>query len=104
MFYITGKGRIVNDTSLIEDEEYLVRETYPEVPHMSGKVGIVSGIDFMKDEIIYTYLDEIVQEPEPISDNELIQAEMLLNQCSIMINQENQDAVLAEILINQLGV
>lgn len=42
--------------------------------------------------------------PEPISEQDQIQAEMLLNQCNILINQENQDAVLAEILINQLGV
>ena len=42
--------------------------------------------------------------PIKIPEQELIQAEMLLNQCSILINQENQDAVLAEILINQLGV
>lgn len=42
--------------------------------------------------------------PETPSEQELLQAEMLLNQCNILINQENQDAVLAEILINQLGV
>lgn len=42
--------------------------------------------------------------PTDIPEQEHIQAEMLLNQCSMLINQENQDAVLAEILINQLGV
>lgn len=47
---------------------------------------------------------EIVSIEEPISEQDQIQAEMLLNQCSMLINQENQDAVLAEILINQLGV
>lgn len=47
---------------------------------------------------------EIVSTEEPISEEDQIQAETLLNQCSILINQENQDAVLAEILINQLGV
>lgn len=55
------------------------------------------------------YKPEPIEEPIPEQDQ--IQAEMLLNQCNILINQENQlinqecqDAVLAEILINQLGV
>ena len=47
---------------------------------------------------------EIISIEEPIPEQDQIQAEMLLNQCDILINQENQDAVLAEILINQLGV
>lgn len=47
---------------------------------------------------------EIISIEEPISEQDQIQAEMLLNQCDMLVNQENQDAVLAEILINQLGV
>lgn len=38
----------------------------------------------------------------PPSQEELLQAEMLLNQCDILINQENSDAVLAQILLNQM--
>lgn len=40
----------------------------------------------------------------PITDNDIMMAEVLLNQCNMLINQENQDAVLAEILLNQMGV
>lgn len=42
--------------------------------------------------------------PEPVTEQEQLQAEMLLNQCNLLINQENQDKVLAELLLNQLGV
>lgn len=41
-------------------------------------------------------------EPEP-TEQELINAEMLLNQATILSNQEATDAVLAEILLNQVG-
>lgn len=44
------------------------------------------------------------QEIAPPTEQEQLQAEVLLNQCNIIINQENQDAVLAEILLNQMGV
>lgn len=43
------------------------------------------------------------QPPEP-TEQELVQAEMLLNQIEIMSRQNEQDEVLAEILLNQLGV
>lgn len=46
--------------------------------------------------------------PEPIkeivTEQDKIQADILLNQCNLLINQENQDKVLAEILLNQMGV
>lgn len=42
-------------------------------------------------------------EPEP-TENEIIQAEMLLNQAQIIATQEEQDEVLAAILLNQMGV
>lgn len=50
---------------------------------------------------------EEVPKPEPIpepTEQEIIQAEMLLNQIEIMQKQDEQDEVLAEILLNQLGV
>ena len=37
------------------------------------------------------------------SDDELITAELLLNQMTILENQSNQDEVLAEILLNQIS-
>ena len=42
-------------------------------------------------------------EPEP-TDAELIRAELLLNQAEILAKQNEHDEVLAEILLNQLGV
>ena len=47
---------------------------------------------------------EVVKEKESISEQERLKAEILLNQCNLLINQENQDKVLAEILLNQMGV
>lgn len=41
-------------------------------------------------------------DPEPTQEE--INAELLLNQMDIMSKQEEQDAVLAEILLNGLGV
>lgn len=41
--------------------------------------------------------------PEP-TESELIQAELLLNQADILARQNEQDEVLAEILLNQMGV
>lgn len=42
-------------------------------------------------------------QPEP-TETELIQAELLLNQAEILAKQNEQDEVLAEILLNQMGV
>lgn len=42
-------------------------------------------------------------EPEP-TEEELVQAEILLNQAEILAKQNEQDEVLAEILLNQMGV
>lgn len=45
-----------------------------------------------------------IPEPEEeISQDELLQAEILLSQQEILINQRNQDEVLAEILLIQVG-
>lgn len=45
----------------------------------------------------------LIEQIEELVDDE-VKAEILLNQCNLLINQENQDAVLAEILLNQMGV
>ena len=51
--------------------------------------------------------EEVVQ-PEPAmpepTEQDFLQAEILLNQVSILENQRAQDAVMAEILLGQLGV
>lgn len=50
-----------------------------------------------------SYTPEPQPEPEP-TEEEIIQAEMLLNQAQIIATQEEQDEVLAAILLNQMGV
>jgi hypothetical protein len=50
----------------------------------------------------------IIPEPEPTApeptEQDFLQAEILLNQVTILENQRAQDAVMAEILLGQLGV
>lgn len=52
-------------------------------------------------EIVY---EEIVEPEYEPTEQELIQAELLLNQIGIIAKQNEQDEVLAEILLNQMGV
>lgn len=49
-----------------------------------------------------TYKPEPAPEPEP-TEQEIINAEILLNQAEILSNQNATDEVLAEILLNQIG-
>ncbi len=49
------------------------------------------------------YEPEPIPEPEP-TEQEIMQAEMLLNQMEIISTQQEQDEVLAEILLNQMEV
>lgn len=53
-----------------------------------------NGTDFYYEEIPVSELTE----------NEIIQAELLLNQIDIIAKQNEHDEVLAEILLNQMGV
>lgn len=50
-----------------------------------------------------SYTPEPAPEPEP-TEKEIIQGEMLLNQAQIIATQQEQDEVLAAILLNQMGV
>ena len=50
------------------------------------------------------YYEEIVEPEYEPTETELIQAELLLNQIDIITKQNEQDEVLAEILLNQMGV
>lgn len=81
--------------------------------YLSGKVSadnmipILDDFDITNKKYINGEWIEYTPEPEPeppISEKDKIQAEILLNQCNMLINQENQDKVLAELLLNQLGV
>lgn len=50
---------------------------------------------------VWSVVEKEEVEPTP-SEEEVIQAELLLNQMTILENQSNQDEVLAEILLNQI--
>ena len=50
-----------------------------------------------------SYTPEPQPEPEP-TEEEIIQGEMLLNQVQIIATQQEQDEVLAAILLNQMEV
>lgn len=50
-----------------------------------------------------SYTPDPSPEPEPTED-EIIQGEMLLNQAQIIATQQEQDEVLAAILLNQMEV
>lgn len=75
----------------IEDKELLaLYETNPELAMQDSR------------------MESLLNPPEPVepepTEEELIQAEILLNQAEILAKQNEQDEVLAEILLNQMGV
>lgn len=62
------------------------------------------GTEIERGKIDTTLPPEETETTEPVeepTDEEIIQAEMLLNQQEILINQQSQDEVLAEILLGQ---
>lgn len=91
----------------IDKNGYVVGNSY-----LSGEVNsedmMLISEDFDLTNKKYINGNWIEYTPEPIkeivTEQEQLQAEMLLNQCNLLINQENQDKVLAELLLNQLGV
>ena len=76
MFYITSSGRVVNDSTLIGNEEYLEREAYPKAPIQTGKIGVITGIDKTQNSVIYTYFDEITEPTNNITPYEPTNAEI----------------------------
>lgn len=62
-----------------------------------------STLEEMEQDFGFNPFERKEPEPEP-TEQELVQAELLLNQIEIMQKQDEQDEVLAEILLNQLGV
>lgn len=84
------------------------------ISQLSGKVDVPSLIpltDFDSSIMGKKYVDgvweevesEPVSEPEP-TEQELIQAEILLNQAEIIAKQKEHDEVLAELLLGQQEV
>lgn len=96
----------------INEEGYIVSDS-----RLSGEVDdrlmIPVDSDFQCGNVKYDfetgewveYIPEPTPEPEPeLTEAELVQAEILLNQAEILAKQNEQDEVLAEILLNQMGV
>lgn len=107
MLYLMSDGRIIYDKNLLKPTDiYKEAEEVPISYEQKGKIGYFNGLNKETLDILFFYLDEpipeSIPEPEP-TDQELIQAELLLNQTQILINQEQQDMVLAELLLNQIG-
>lgn len=83
IFAPTADGREVSTVEIYNDEKVCIGMTYTEEEGFRGECP-----------------KEPVQQP---TEQELVQAEMLLNQIEIMSRQSEQDEVLAEILLNQMG-
>lgn len=79
-------------------------EEYEEI-YIDGKKYIKTTFLDADRKFIREEITEAPEEPIPEpTEQELVQAELLLNQIEIMQKQDEQDEVLAEILLNQLGV
>ena len=73
------------------------------------KEEIIDGykiIEYSNGAVVKQSVNAVIGEPEPPqpTEQEILQAELLLNQMTILENQTSQDAVMAEILLGQLGV
>ncbi len=104
MVYILEDGRVLTDKSLIENEQYIELLEYPEPIYQDGKVGIIVGIE--NDAIKY----EFVNIPEPVdppipqpAEQELLNAEFLLNQTEQSAKLKEIDEAIAVLLMNQTG-
>lgn len=84
IFQPTLDGREVKTVEIYNDENVCIGMSYTEEEGFRGECPKET-------------------QPEP-TEQELVQAEMLLNQIEIMQRQSEQDEVLAEILLNQMGV
>lgn len=82
--------------------------------HLSGEVESMDMISIADDFDLRNkkYIDgewvEFTPEPsepeEEISEQDIVNAEILLNQATMLSKQEDMDAVLAEVLLNQMSV
>lgn len=93
----------INDYPELQNIEKIRDNFLPDtllIP-LKEKPEIKEGYNLKYDGSDFYY--EEIQQPET-TESELIQAELLLNQADILARQNEQDEVLAEILLNQMGV
>lgn len=110
MYYITINNEneitglyntdVNSDIIVPENAIEIEKEVYEHILSGTQKYKVVDStksVTFDNVEIV-----EKAEAEETASDDELIRAELLLNQMTILENQSNQDEVLAEILLNQI--
>jgi len=117
MIYVFEDGRTLYGEKFLtkaDENKYVAVDTLPQIPQVEGKVGyLVGNLDTGKIDIKYVDYEEPEEleetskpnepaVPEP-TDEEIIQAEILLNLQDVIINQQNQDETLAAILLTQAG-
>lgn len=99
--------------AIIENEKIISTNIYPETTDISeienhfDKNFLLVEVESNFDPTNKKYINgEFVayDKKESISEQELFNAEILLNQATILENQALQDSVLAEILLNQVEV
>ena len=92
----------ISDEGLVVSNSYLKNKI--DKPNM---VPIPADFDLNNKKYVdgewVEYTPKSEPEPEP-TEEELTTAELLLNQADIIAKQNEQDEVLAEILLNQMGV
>lgn len=104
MLLFLNNGRIIGylpDENMTDDNRKQALDN--GAVEYDGELNLKNGYDlyYRNGEIVY---EEVIKsEYEPINE-ELVQAEILLNQAEILAKQNEQDEVLAEILLNQMEV
>lgn len=101
---------VIDDVNVISvqivDDNFDGKEFFDYVVLSDYDYTMLNSVDLEQYNILYCDNSfEIIKktEPEP-TESELIQAELLLNQADILARQNEHDEVLAEILLNQMGV
>ena len=102
---IDNDGRVICDSYLSGEviADYMIPIT-EEFDLTNKKYVNGEWVEYIPENIESEEITAGVTNDLVITEQDKIQAEILLNQCNLLINQENQDKVLAEILLNQMGV
>lgn len=112
MAYIFEDGRILYDSSLLtesDEEKYIYIKELPKIEKIDGKIGTITGCNLKTKEIKIEYFDippEPEPEPEPIpqpTEQDLLNAQILLNQAEQDAKLKEIDETLALLLLNQEG-
>jgi len=112
MIFIFTDGRILCSANLLQPEDsgkYLEIEQLPEILPVEGKAGVVTGCNLITKEIKIEYFDipdepELIEPPIPQpTEQELINADNLLNQAEQIAKLNMINETLAVLLLNSTG-